>query len=129
MERFKAIFFIVVGTALLIGAMVTAVGVRRFMNESLVAEGRVVSLNAGGSHPQIAFTTRHGEQISYAQGGWIGGYAAGDAVRVRYREADPARSASIDSVGALFFWPLLMAVLGGVFAAGGIAEWISRSKG
>lgn len=31
----------------------------------------MVKLNAGGSHPQIAFVTEAGEQISYPQGGLV----------------------------------------------------------
>jgi hypothetical protein len=37
----------------------------------MVTEGVVSRLDAGGSHPQVGFTTAAGQRISYAQGGEI----------------------------------------------------------
>lgn len=108
----KAIVMMVVGTLLLIGATVTGVGVLRFISASTVTGGRVIALNAGGSHPQIEFTTSAGERVSYPQGGFIAGYKPGDAVRVRYRASDPHRTATVDRLGALWFWSILLALLG-----------------
>lgn len=116
----KSVVFIVAGAALLIAAVVTGLDVRRFVARSIPVPGRVVRLNAGGSHPEIAFRTRAGESVSFPQGGFIWGYRVGDAVTVRYREDAPRRSARIDSVGALWFGPILLTLLGlGVVLAGG----------
>ena len=116
MERVRAVIMLAIGVALLGAALASALSVRRFTRESSLADGRVIKLNAGGSHPEIMFTTRGGERVSYPQGGLIAGYSVGDAVRVRYREADPKRSATLDTFGALFFWPVLLVVLGGGLA-------------
>jgi hypothetical protein len=53
-------------------------------------------LNAGGSHPEIAFITVSGEQIAYPQGGFIFGYQKNQPVRVRYLPEQPAGSAIIE---------------------------------
>lgn len=112
MERVKAIVFLLVGAGLFGLALVTATGVRRFVAHSEVARGRVSRLNAGGSHPQITFTTLRGETISFPQGGLIAGYKPSDEVRVRYRAADPRLSACIESFGALWSAPIMLGFLG-----------------
>lgn len=61
-----------------------------------VAGGPVSHLNAGGSHPEIAFITVSGEQIAYPQGGFIFGYQKNQPVRVRYLPEQPAGSAIIE---------------------------------
>ena len=111
-ERAKAIVFLLVGVGLIVAALVTGAGVRRFVAGSDVVRGRVSRLNAGGSHPEIEFTTRAGESVSFPQGGFIGGYAPGDQVEVRYDPADPRLTARLDSFGALWFAPMLLSVLG-----------------
>ena len=88
-----------------------------FMRRSATADGSVIRLHAGGSHPQIEFTTPSGETVSYSQGGFIFSYRVGDRVRVRYDPANPRATASLDTIGALWFPPLLLAALGGVSAA------------
>lgn len=59
-------------------------------------------MNAGGSHPQIDFTSVSGERISYPQGGFIFGYQVGEPVRVLYEAGRPAASAIVDDAGALW---------------------------
>ncbi|MET0269416.1 MAG: DUF3592 domain-containing protein [Sphingomonas sp.] len=118
----KAIVFVVAGIALLIAAAIAGVGVIRFKGEALRADGRVVRLNAGGSHPEIAFTTAAGERIRYPQGGLIFGYRPGDRVRILYRAERPRASASVDTAGALWAGPLLLGVLGAGFVLGGASH-------
>ncbi len=123
----KAIAMLTIGALISLGAVASAIGVLRFVRESSVADGRVASLNAGGSHPEIEFTA-NGQKLSYPQGGWVGGYKPGDAVRVRYRPEAPRVTATVDRFGALWFWPILLALLGlgGLWA--GWSEW-PESKG
>ena len=102
----------IVGIGLLTAAGVQAVGVRSFVRGATVADGVVARLNAGGSHPEIEFDTASGQKISYPQGGFIFGYRPGDKVRVLYDRDAPAQTARVDAFGALWFVPLLLALLG-----------------
>ncbi len=129
MEKVKGIFFLVVGLLLLGVAIITTVSTARFVRGSVAADGRVVKLNAGGSHPEIAFVTRDGTAISYPQGGWIGGYAVGDKVRVLYDEANPKISRSLDRFGALYFFPIFLCLLGGFFTLFGVIAVLTNRKG
>ena len=129
MEKLKGIFFLVVGLLLLGIAIITTVSTARFVGGSVIADGRVVELNAGGSHPEIEFLTRNGTAIGFPQGGWIGSYAVGDKVRVRYDEANPKMSASLDRIGALYAMPMFFAVLGGIFAILGAIQWLTVRNG
>ena len=114
-------FFGAVGGALMIGAFLAAIDVHRFVSSAQAAPGRVVALNAGGSHPQIRFTTARGEIVEYPQGGLIFGYAIGREVSVLYDPLQPERSPSLDSWGALWFGPLVLAILGLAFS--GVGAW------
>lgn len=117
----KGVFSLVAGTALLIATLVLVVRTREFVRTARAAEGTVVSLNAGGSHPQIEFIDNSGARISYAQGGLIFGYRPGERVRVLYRPGDAKSSACIDVFGALFAFPLILGAIGACFLAGGLA--------
>lgn len=116
----KALIFLVIGLALLAGAVWSGLSSAQFLREASRAPGRVVALNAGGSHPQISFALPDGQDVSYPQGGWIGGYRVGDAVTVRYTANAPARTATVEALGALWAWPIAFAVLGALFTALGI---------
>ena len=111
MERVKAGLFILIGVSLVALAIGAVVRTHRFLREAAIAPGRVASLNAGGAHPEIEFTTQKGEVVSYPQGGFIGGYRSGDHVTVRYRAESPQETATIDALGALWFSPMLLALL------------------
>ncbi|HEL2977634.1 TPA: DUF3592 domain-containing protein [Stenotrophomonas maltophilia] len=87
-----------------------------FLQVAQIAEGRVVHLNAGGSHPEVAFTTAAGEQISYPQGGMIFGYEPGQVVRVLYRAERPKLDPSLDTFGALWGMTIMVALIGLTFA-------------
>ncbi|MEG0185590.1 MAG: DUF3592 domain-containing protein [Stenotrophomonas sp.] len=98
-----------------------------FLRVAQIADGHVESLNAGGSHPQVAFTTAAGERVSYAQGGMIFGYEPGQAVRVLYQPARPARQPSLDSFGALWGMTLMVALIGLTFVGIALRAVIRRS--
>jgi Protein of unknown function (DUF3592) len=108
----KAFIAIAIGIGCLIAAIFTIHSTRDFLRSSVVVPGRVIALNAGGSHPQIAFVTQSGEAISYPQGGMIFGVKIGDAVQVRYLPETPRQSATLDRFGALWDTTLFLAVLG-----------------
>jgi hypothetical protein len=114
------IVFVLVGLGLVIGAGAVALSRRTFLQQALAAGGVVERLNAGGSHPEIGFTTASGVSVSYAQGGLIFGYQPGEKVRVLYLSDDPARTACLDVFGALWFVPLLLGALGLAGVAAGI---------
>jgi hypothetical protein len=123
--RIGGIVFVLVGLTLLGLAVYTALGTVAFLRSASRANGTVSALNAGGSHPQITFQTESGKPISYPQGGLIFGYQPGDAVTVLYAAENPAGSATIDAIGALWAKVIWMGglgtamLLGGVFAARG----------
>ena len=115
-----AALFIVVGGGLLIAAITTGLTRRAFVREAESAEGVVVQLNAGGSHPQIEFAAKSGQQISYPQGGLIFGYRIGDRVRVLYRPEDPRGTACVDTLGAVWSAQLFLGGLGLLCVIGGL---------
>jgi hypothetical protein len=117
--RAKAVVFGLVGIGLLVATVVVCAKVWRFVRQAKAAEGIVVRLIAGGSHPEIEFTTAAGEKIVYTQGGLIFGYRVDERPRVLYRPDDPAGSASVDAFGALWFVPLLLGLIGAFFVVGG----------
>ncbi len=121
----KGLFFTVIGAALLIAAVIAAMGVQRFRDAAARADGVVERLNAGGSHPQIRFTTMAGDVVSYAQGGLIFGYRAGDRVRVMYRPDRPQATARLDQFGAMWAMPLLLGFLGAGFSIGGMLHFLA----
>jgi len=121
--RLAASVFVVIGAVLLFFALRSGLATRAFVLAAVRAEGTVTKLNAGGSHPQISFTTDAKVEISYPQGGLIFGYRPGDKVQVLYRTADPSGTATINAVGALWFPALLMSVLGMAFLVMGAIAW------
>jgi len=122
----KALIAIVIGIGCLIAAVFTIHSTRDFLRSSVVVPGHVVALNAGGSHPQIAFVTQSGEAISYPQGGMIFGMKVGDTVQVRYLPGTPRHSATLDRFGALWDNTLFLAVLGSAAIFCGLLSLPSR---
>ncbi|RYY12575.1 MAG: DUF3592 domain-containing protein [Alphaproteobacteria bacterium] len=94
-------FFMVVGLTLLVAAATTELHTWHWLQRSVIAQGRVARLNAGGSYPEIEFTAASGETVSYPQGGLVAGWQTGDAVPVRYDPMTPARDPCIDRVAAI----------------------------
>jgi Protein of unknown function (DUF3592) len=114
LQEFRRVLFVGAGIVLIGGSIAALAGVYRFTQAAVVVPGVVTKLNAGGSHPQIKFTTQAGETIDYAQNGLIFGYQPGDRVQVMYEPSEP-RSAMVDTFGAKWGFPLMMLVMGGVF--------------
>ena len=117
--RLGSVLFIVAGAILLAIAVYNAWNTYGFVRSAARASGTVAALNAGGSHPQIAFQTEAGEAISYPQGGLIFGMQPGDAVTVLYSADNPKATATIDAVGALWFSAMLPGALGAILLLAG----------
>ena len=103
LRRLTTWVFVVVGVILLVVAIRNAVGTYGFVRTATRVEGKVVGLNAGGSHPQIRFMAGQQESISYPQGGLIFGFHVGDTVQVLFSPENPAGTATINTFGALWF--------------------------
>jgi hypothetical protein len=112
--RMTRMFFTILGVIVLAATLLWSVSIFRFVNSAEIAEGTVSQLNAGGSHPEITFTTRDGRSIKSPQGGMIFGYQAGDRVTLYYDPKQPER-ATLKSVGALWGFPCLAGLLGALF--------------
>ncbi|MCP1620035.1 uncharacterized protein DUF3592 [Pseudomonas sp. SLBN-26] len=123
---FKGGLFALLGLALLAAMAINASSRMGFLQSALIADGAVVALNAGGSHPEIAFTDSTGARISYPQGGLIFGYQVGQPVKVHYQANDPTGSAVVDDFGALWGTAALLGVLGAVFTATGLMTLFGR---
>ncbi|WP_236211882.1 DUF3592 domain-containing protein [Metapseudomonas otitidis] len=123
---FKGGLFALLGLALLAAMAVNASSRMGFLQSALIADGAVVALNAGGSHPEIAFTDSTGARVSYPQGGLIFGYQVGQPVKVHYQANDPTGSAVVDDFGALWGTAALLGVLGAVFTATGLMTLFGR---
>lgn len=106
MQRVKLVCVAIVWTGCVIGLAISISVTREFLDHAVTAQGRVVALNAGGSHPQIEFTNNRGEPISYPQGGWIGGYKVGDQVTVLYLPNSPNPRPTVDRFGAVWAWSI-----------------------
>lgn len=122
MHRCKSALFLTLGLALLATALYFGLDTQSFMAEAQRARGQVVALNAGGSHPQIAFTDVHGQRHDYPQGGLIFGYEVGDRVQVLYRSEAPTVSARLHTFGALWAESLLLGLLGLAFTRAGLSR-------
>ena len=103
LRRLTTWAFVVVGVILLMVAIRNAVGTYGFIRAATRVEGKVVGLNAGSSHPQISFTPKQGETISFPQGGLIFGLRPGETVQVLFRPENPVATATIGTIGALWF--------------------------
>ncbi|WP_071332818.1 DUF3592 domain-containing protein [Burkholderia contaminans] len=117
----KGVVFTVVGTCLLIGAALYAQSTREFLRTSVVVPGRVIRLNAGPHHPEIAFTTLAGEHVEYPQGGSVS-EEDGATVEVRYAPDAPAMSARLNTFGAIWGDVLMIGGMGVVFFVGGLGQ-------
>ncbi|MGI4796212.1 MAG: DUF3592 domain-containing protein [Janthinobacterium lividum] len=109
------IAFALGGAGLLVAAYLLASSIMSFRTGATRAEGTVTALSAGGSHPVIRFTTADGSAFSFSSNGLIFGYRAGDRVAVLYDKAAPQRSAALDAVGSLYFFPLMLGLIGASF--------------
>jgi hypothetical protein len=122
----RGLLFGVIGLGCLALVAYEALDRLQFLRAAQVAEGQVESLNAGGSHPQVAFTTAAGQRISYPQGGLIFGYETGQPVRVLYLSEQPQLSAVVDDLGALWGMTALLGLLGAAFVGAGANLLLKR---
>lgn len=114
LQQSKRILFVSVGIFMMCAALAWATILFQFVNTAASAQGVVTKLNAGGSHPQVRFTSPKGEVINYPQNGLIFGYQVGDEVRVLYQPQHP-QEAIVDSFGAIWGFPILVGVMGVAF--------------
>ena len=117
----KGIVFTIVGTCMLIGVALYAQSTREFLRTSVVVPGRVLKLNAGPHHPEIAFTTLAGEHVEYAQGGAVS-VEDGATVEVRYAPDAPRTTARMNTFGAIWGTVLTIGAMGMVFFAVGVGQ-------
>ena len=120
MKRHVGVFFTLIGLGLLVAAVLVGRSTLHFIRTALRAPGVVTRLNAGGSHPEVQFTARSGQVVSYPQGGEISGYQAGDRVTVLYDPRQPASTACTDVPGALWDAAGGLGFLGVVFFGVGV---------
>ncbi|MCF7534112.1 DUF3592 domain-containing protein [Pseudomonas petrae] len=99
-----------------------------FLSQAQRAPGVVSKLNAGGSHPEIEFTSADNQVISYAQGGMISGYEVGQPVQVLYLAEDPKMTAVIEDQGALWGDSALIGLIGLGCALAARSEFSSGRK-
>ncbi|MEK7890814.1 DUF3592 domain-containing protein [Burkholderia contaminans] len=130
----KGVVFTVVGTCLLIGAALYAQSTCEFLRTSVVVPGRVIRLNAGPHHPEIAFTTLAGEHVEYPQGGEVS-VEDRATVEVRYAPDAPHMTARMNTFGAIWGGVLTFGGMGAVFflvgasqLRSGVRAWRSGRK-
>ncbi|ROL63162.1 hypothetical protein BK634_30440 [Pseudomonas chlororaphis] len=126
LDILRSLFISLVGIVLLVIAGYLLSNRLEFLDNALTADGVVSGLNAGGSHPEIAFTSAQGEQISYPQGGFIFGYQTGQPVKVHYLAERPANSAVIDDRMALWATPGVVGGMGLIFLGAGLLGIFKR---
>ena len=126
-RRLKGGLFTLAGLALTTAAVAQTSSRLDFLDSAIQAGGNVIALNAGSSHPEIAFTDNSGARVSYPQGGWIYGYQVGMQVKVYYRAEAPATSAVVDDFGALWGTSVLLGLLGSVFIVSGLLTLFRRT--
>jgi hypothetical protein len=117
----KGVVFTVVGTCLLVGTALYAQSTREFLRTSVVVPGRVIKLNAGPHHPEIAFTTLAGEHVEYPQGGEVS-VEDGATVEVRYAPDAPHTTARMNTFGAIWGGVLTFGGMGAVFFLVGVGQ-------
>jgi len=122
----RSLLISVIGIVLLVIASYILSNRLDFLDSALTADGVVSGLNAGGSHPEVAFSTVQGERISYPQGGFIFGYQAGQPVKVHYLAERPANSAVVDDPMALWATPGVLGGLGLIFLGAGLPGIFKR---
>jgi Protein of unknown function (DUF3592) len=116
--------FALVGVLIIVGCLAWGLKTYQFINNSFSAQGIVVALNAGGSHPQIKFITSEGKEIKYSQNGLIFGYKIGDQITVLYDPQNP-HEASVNAPGALWGFNLLSFILGVCFTGIGFFKFLN----
>lgn len=111
--------------ALLIGGvfLVITIGVVLdridFYRTSVVGEATVVRLNAGGNHPEIAFTALDGREYETPASSWWS-VEQGQKVAVRYDPSEPRMTVVIDTFADIWWWTFFLAIPAVLFLEGGL---------
>ena len=127
-DRVQGLLIALIGIVLLAIAGYLVSERHGFLSHAQRVPGVVKALNAGGSHPQIEFTTTGGEAVSYPQGGMIYGYQVGQPVEVFYQTEKPGALAVINDAGALWGTPALVGLIGLIFALAGLLKFSRGQK-
>lgn len=128
------LIFAAVGLLLFVIALVSFVMTRRFVRESLRAQGTVVGFveRRGGKggrtySPVVTFTTQKGEfQFTDPVSSSPAGYSVGDRAEVLYHWQDHGR-ARLASPFRLYFVPGLLGLLGLIFTSVGVIVFFAVS--
>ena len=123
------IVFGFVGSILFIIGVFIFIRTRAFISRAQAVKGTVIKmLSSSGSEggtvyaPVFRFTTIEGQSMEVAESVYSNppGYSVGDVVEVLYDPQNPS-NARTSKMGSLYFVPLLLGGLGGIFACvGGI---------
>ncbi|MBN3803234.1 DUF3592 domain-containing protein [Paraburkholderia sp. Ac-20336] len=108
---------LIIGLALLIGAISEVKSNLDFIRTSTTTLGKVIRLNHGERHPEIAFVTQRGKQITFPAS-FISA-DVGDSVLVRYDPLMPRETARIDDFYGIWFEEFMLAVLAIAFLYAG----------
>lgn len=122
----RGLLFAAVGLLILAVAAFEVTHRLEFLQVAQAVDGQVERLNAGGSHPQVAFTTATGQRVSYPQGGMIFGYEPGQPVRVLYDPAQPRLEPVLDTFGALWGMTVVWVLLGLAFVGACVRGLLRR---
>ncbi|BFG75396.1 hypothetical protein PTKU46_34290 [Paraburkholderia terrae] len=119
MKRPRNLFALAIGLCFSIGAAFCMYSAIEFRSTSIVTMGKVIHLNSGGHHPQIAFNAADGQHYE-RPAGTLESYAVGQAVAIRYSPGDPAGSAIIDSALDLWAPSIFLLILAVAFLDAGL---------
>lgn len=119
MKRPRNFFALTIGFCFLIGAACCVYSALEFFSTSIVTMGKVIHLNSGGHHPQIAFDAKDGRHFDRPTG-TLASYAAGEVVPIRYIPGDPAGTAIIDNVIDLWAPSAFLLILAVAFLDAGL---------
>lgn len=139
MRLFPQAIFLVVGLGLLVWSWLEYGSSRAFLATSLSATGTVIDLvmrqdsdSSDGTtyHPLIRFATEKGEQVEFLSpvGSYPSPYQKGQEVLILYNSANPY-DARESSWTALWGPPLLLAVMGTIFAGVGGGIFLAQLRG
>ncbi len=133
---FTAIFLLV-GLAMLSGAVYSFVTTWRFIGGAIAADGVVIALEESWSssdgdytyHPRVAFETEDRRRFEFTgdTGSRPAAFDVGEPVRVLFDPAMP-ETARIDSFFQLWLLPLILGGLGTVFSSFGLAATLSMAR-